>query len=188
MNFKVSISASCAVLAAVLGSNSLPNDATAKSSTQEQRSVSTRTIPSGYKEVIQRVESKMQPTAVQVHETVDSTTGASKQAVAPIIQERRERILQTTILEPQTLETKATKTKVTNSTRTSQAHSAQFENGANDSPTVRTKIAQRTKIRTTDITRQPIVKKTAITPDLVPFPVEEPQIIQKIEEVKPSHP
>ncbi len=69
-----------ALLAIALSFFVFPFEGPAKEAVQEERSVSTRLVPSGYKEVIQRVESKLQPTAVQVHETVDPTTGASKQA------------------------------------------------------------------------------------------------------------
>ena len=159
---------------------------------QERASVTTTTMPAGQAEVIQRIDSRMEPTAVQMRHMRDPVTGELTRVVEPIIMERHDRLLDTTIMQPAVTET----TRVRENMRASRAVSSSERRVVSKRvavrPIVRPRriaygtartralISSKEYMRTTESTRQPVMQQTIIkNTDIEPAP--EPQVIQKID-------
>jgi len=168
---------------------------------REQSSVTEKTTAAGDPTIIQHIDSKMEPTVVQSRVSTDPTTGEKEKVVEPIIMERHEKVLDTTIVQPEVIETKKTTQQSVESkenrslpaakrvavrTHTSRNVSHRHYVGAhNIIQSAQSKSAavssNKTVVQATEITRQPVIKETVIqaSPDNSPPPA--PQIIQKIE-------
>jgi hypothetical protein len=83
-----------------------------------QSSMTEKTTESGDPTVIQHIDSKMEPIAVQSSTKTDPATGEKSTVVQPIIMERHEKVLDTTIIQPEVTETK---TRTENVVQTKQA-------------------------------------------------------------------
>ena len=149
----------------------------AQQTVREYTSVSKQTIPTGYKEIIHQTSGKMEPLAVQMRESINPVTGQTNHIVEPLIMERRERLVQTTIIEPAVTETRVTKQQISTDRRTGLAYR---------DPSTSVTTNTRTILKTTDITREPSVQKTVIIPDPIPQSTSEPQVIYKKLEPAPA--
>jgi hypothetical protein len=168
--------------------------------THSQSSVTETTTVTGDPTIIQHIDSKMQPTVVQSRVSTDPATGEKQNVVEPLIMERKEKVLDTTIIQPQMTETKTTTQEATQSTGTQslsppkpaavRAHalrrlSHRHHTGTHvaKSPTPPSQIVSNNKevVQTTEIVRQPTIKETFIKAPPDNTPPESPQVIQKSE-------
>lgn len=169
---------------------------------QEKSSVTEQTTTEGNPTIIQRIDSKMEPTVVQSRMTKDPETGEKQTVVEPMIMERHDKVLDTTILQPQVNEVRRTTEQVTSSKESSRApvvhksattyrltpkhvcrkrssgtHRIAYR--AHHDATASTAVKETTQ--TTEIVRQPVVKETIIKNPQGDAPPEAPQVIQKTE-------
>jgi hypothetical protein len=175
--------------------------ASALDTVQEKSSVEQTTI-TGSPTVIQHIDSKMEPTVVQSRVSKNPETGENEKVVEPIIMERHDKVLDTTILQPQVNEIRKTTEQVTTSKATYRApalrkstmiyrsrpkHVAQKRSSGIHSIAYRarhdatTSAAVKQITQTTEIERQPMVKETIIKPAPESLAPAEPQVIQKTE-------
>jgi hypothetical protein len=150
--------------------------------------------------IIQHIDSKMQPTVVQSRVTTDPTTGAKEHVVEPLIMERQEKLLDTTIIQPEMTETKTTTEQTLESRadqtlpekqdaaaksfvpkESSHGHHLGTHTFQTSSPKNQMVSENKELVRTTEIVRKPSIKETFIQapPDNKPPAV--PQVIQKTE-------
>jgi hypothetical protein len=168
---------------------------------QEQSSVSERTTTQGDPTIIQHIDSKMEPTVVQSRTVTDSATGEKQKVVEPIIMERHDKVLDTTIIQPQVTELrKSTEQVVTtkepapvrvvhsSSTKTVAVRKhivhrpcVRHHRVASATSKRQTAMASTKQIReTTEVIQQPSIKETFIqNTDRNAAP--EPQVIQRVE-------
>jgi len=170
----------------------------------ESTTTTQSTMPTGDTTVIQHIDSKMEPTVVQSRTATDPSTGEKEKIVEPLIMERHDKVLDTTIIQPQINETTTTTQKVQQSQQTHTVpvtavpkhkvmrpmprhiatHHVRKQHVAmrHTAPIVaakRTSESSQTEVsQTTEVTRQPVVKETFIkgAPD---SPPPEPQVVQK---------
>src|SRR6516162_1478753 len=74
--------------------------AKALDSVQEKTSVVEKTTLEGNPTVIQHIDSRMEPTVVQSRTTTDPETGEKQKVVEPVVMERHDKVLDTTIIQP----------------------------------------------------------------------------------------
>jgi hypothetical protein len=165
----------------------------------ESTTTTQKTVPTGDTTVIQHIDSKMEPTVVQSRTATDPTTGEKEKVVEPLIMERHDKVLDTTIIQPQVNETTTTTQKVLQEKQTRtmpvtrppvphhkvmhpvHRHHIAMRHKAPAAPLKRTTESTSTEVlQSTEITRQPVIKETFIKgPDTSPPP--EPQVVQKTE-------
>jgi hypothetical protein len=177
------------------------NTARSSEMMQTQSSVTEKTTTDGNPVIIQHVQSKMDPIAVQSREKTDPVTGEKEKVVEPLIMERHEKVLDTTIIQPETTETTKTTqqvtksqsnppVKVTNHTQTKSYTSAKavpkrYKSIHHKRTASKLTASPVTKseeiIQTTETTKQPIIKETIIQAPQANNSPPEPQVIQKTE-------
>jgi len=165
---------------------------------RRQSSVTETTTTTGDPTIIQHIDSKMQPTVVQSRVSTDPATGERQNVVEPLIMERKEKVLDTTIIQPQVTETKTTTQEALQSTGTQSLSSPEpaavrfharrhishrHHTGMHvaKSPVPPSQIVSTNKevVQTTEVVRQPVIKETFIQAPPDNTPPEPPQIIQK---------
>jgi hypothetical protein len=173
----------------------------------ESTTTTQSTVPTGDTTVIQHIDSKMEPTVVQSRTATDPSTGEKEKIVEPLIMERHDKVLDTTIIQPQINETTTTTQKVLQSKQTQtvpvtpvpkhkvmrpvhrhiathpvvrKQHVAIRHHAQTIAPKKTSESSQTEVSQTTEVTRQPVVKETFIkgAPD---SPSPEPQVVQKTE-------
>jgi hypothetical protein len=172
--------------------------------TQQSSTVETTTT-NGDPTIIQHIDSKMEPTVVQSRSSTDPQTGEKEKIVEPIIMERREKVLDTTIIQPQINEVRKT-TEQVQQTREALPKPAAFapvrkpiaakphrHRFVSHRP-VRAHIAYHQSphraasssvshvVQTTEVTRESGFKETVIQAPPNANPPEAPQVIHKVEQ------
>jgi hypothetical protein len=176
--------------------------AKALDSVQEKTSVVEKTTLEGNPTVIQHIDSRMEPTVVQSRTTTDPETGEKQKVVEPVVMERHDKVLDTTIIQPGMTELTKTTKEVTNTQTSSPVtavhrrttvykattphhfHVAKKKSSgvgrvayASNHRTATSTVKQITE--TTEIERQPVVKETIIQNPPDNNPPAAPQVIQK---------
>ncbi|GEM_PF-3575042 len=155
---------------------------------QERSGTTTQTIPVGPEEVVQTIQSRMEPTAVQVRQRTNPATGEREQIVEPIIMERHERLLETRITQPVVVESEKRHSLSTASESTTahqQVGSSRLLShrrvaGSQQAASQVTNVRSSTREQSIEIKSQPMIRQTIIPgePETAPEP---PQVIQKSE-------
>jgi hypothetical protein len=159
-----------------------------------QSSSTQKTTEMGEPTIIQHIDSKMEPIAVQSSNKTDPTTGETKTVVQPIIMERHDKVLDTTIIQPQVTETKTVKENVVRTQQSPHAfHKVVVKPHAvvhkppkhhivarhmSDASSYKPKESSRVSSVET-VTQQAAIKETTIIAPPAPAPA--PQIIEKTE-------
>lgn len=172
----------------------------------ESTTTTQSTVPTGDSTIIQHIDSKMEPTVVQSRTATDPATGEKEKVVEPLIMERHDKVLDTTIIQPEVNETTTTTQKVLQSKQTHTVpvvappkhkvmrpvhrhiaarpvpkHHIAMKRKTPLIAAKRTSESSATEVlQTTEVTRQPVMKETFIkgAPD---SPPPEPQVVQKTE-------
>src|SRR5579871_2183025 len=84
------------------------HQAKALDAVQEKSSVVEKTTVEGNPTIIQHIDSKMEPTVVQSRTATDPETGEKQKVVEPMVMERHDKVLDTTIIQPSVNEVKRT--------------------------------------------------------------------------------
>jgi hypothetical protein len=174
----------------------------------ESTTTTQSTVPTGDSTIIQHIDSKMEPTVVQSRTTTDPATGEKEKVVEPLIMERHDKVLDTTIIQPEVKETTTTTQQVLQSKQTHtvpvvappkhkvmrlvhrhiasrpvhKQHIAMKRKAAPLVAVKRTTESSATEIsQTTEVTRQPVMKETFIKGAPENSPPPEPQVVQKTE-------
>jgi hypothetical protein len=164
------------------------------SSTQSSTTQTTTEI--GSPTIIQHIDSKMEPVAVQSSNQTNPTTGETKTVVQPIIMERHDKVLDTTIIQPQVTETKTFTENAVRAKQTSvPSHKVLAESHASlhrphrivakriaraHTHTYKSNESSSTSVVET-VTRQAAIKETTIKASPAENSPPAPQIIQKTE-------
>jgi hypothetical protein len=169
---------------------------------QEQSSVTEKTTATGDPTIIQHIDSKMEPTVVQSRVSTDPATGEKQKVVEPLIMERHEKVLDTTIVQPEMTETKTTTQQMVESkdsrslptakpvaarSHTSKCVSHRHYVGTHKAihssrPKSAAVSSKKAVVQTTEIIRQSKIKETFIQAPTDNSPPPTPQVIQKTED------
>jgi hypothetical protein len=160
-----------------------------------QSSTTQQTTETGDPTIIQHIDSKMEPIAVQSQEKTDPATGAKSTVVQPIIMERHDKVLDTTIIQPQVTETKTVTEDVVKAKQPATVHKAVVKSHVvshkprkhyivrkHRATATATKPMESSRVRVVEtVTRQEAIKETTIKASPTDNPPPAPQVIQKEE-------
>ncbi len=156
-------------------------------------STTQETTATGDTTVIQHIDSKMEPIAVQSQDKTDPATGETKKVVQPIIMERHDKVLDTTIIQPQVTETKTVTEDVVRTKQPTSVHKSVVKPHAvsqkprkhyivrkHSSTVAAAKPVTSSRVRVVETeTRQEAIKETTIKASPTDNPPPAPQVIEK---------